>query len=137
MLETNQIALKLWISDNRWRLNPQFTLFCGALFNIKILCTFVIFFKFGASDGLIWSEISQEFQKYSNFVYRTKIGGLIDKKTDFIFDSFRLQQFSLKTKQWPRHYGQKFNFLSKNHDSFLPSKSVKFWFKFIHIKSKY
>ena len=95
LLDTNQIALKLCISDNRWRLNLQFTLLCGALFIqflellMKNFCARSgFFFEFGASDGLIWSEISQGFQGYSNFVCRTKIDGVIDKKPDFIFDSF-------------------------------------------------
>ena len=97
LLDTNQIALKLCISDNRWCLNLQFTLLCGALFiqflellMKKICARSGFFFEFGAADGFIWSEISQGFQKYSNFVCRTKIGGLIDKKPDFFWLFFWL-----------------------------------------------
>ena len=123
-----------------WCLNPQFTLVFGALFIqfLELLTKFFcarswFFFEFGASDGFIWSEISQGFQKYSNFVCRTKIDGVIDKKPDFIFDS------SLTTAVFTHNKNtmvKNLKILSKNYDSFLPSKSVKFWLKFIQIISK-
>ena len=87
------------------------------------MLAFIFFFEFGAFDGLISSEISQGFQEYSNFVCRTKIDGVIDKKPDFIFDS------SLTTAVFTHNKNTKvenFNFFSKKYDSFLSSKSVKF-----------
>ena len=48
---------------------------------------------FFSNLGLLLSSFDQEFYKYfrdnySTFACRTKIGGLIGKKPDFIFDFF-------------------------------------------------
>ena len=45
LLETNHIALILFISDHRWCLNPQLHCFYGALFNEKILRATTILFR--------------------------------------------------------------------------------------------
>ena len=53
----------------------------------------------------------------------TKIDGVIDKTPDFIFDSLLTTAVCTHNKNT---VVENFKFLSKNYDSFLPSKSVKF-----------
>ena len=64
---------------------------------------------------------------YSNFVCRTKIWQTYRQKTRLYFWLFFLQ-FLLKTKQWPRHYGDNF---SHGHDLLRWSTSVLVYFSWL------